>query len=287
MSLPLKPLCLLLAVTGIVTAQETAESPTSPELDAFAGNLTGITYDLRGTNNLKRLRFDGEAMCPVRPDGTAQSRYETSIPDVGVVRILFSNDTTGWYVFSEDLKFVTPLKIKSERTFALPEGAQARPVRQFPQDIEGVEFVSTDSDSGRVPGKIRWKGEDLEISAFQDPVWKTESGRPVIANRRVFETRSSETDALWFVYSADGKEAWLLEVENIFGGQRSDLPRNEVVAVEASGLNEQDNDLANHLIDLATDGDVMLARTLFRQFERRLSKRPDLLEKLTRRLDEN
>lgn len=287
MSLPLKSLCLLLAMTGFTGAQETTQSSPSPEVDAFAGKLTGITYDLRGTNNLKRLRFDGEAMCPVRPDGTAQSRYETSIPDVGVVRILFQNDTTGWYVFSEDLKYVTPLRIKSERTFALPDGAQARPVRQFPQDIEGVEFVSDDGDSSRVPGKICWKGGNLEIRALQDQVWKTESRRPVVANRRVFETPASETAALWFVYSADGKKAWLLEVENIFGGQRTDLPGNADVTVEASGLGEQDNDLANHLIDLATNGDVVLARTLFRQFERRLSKRPDLLEKLTERLDEN
>jgi hypothetical protein len=287
MSLPLKSLCLLLTMTVIAGAQESVEPPASPEVDAFAGKLTGITYELRGTNNLKRLRFDGEAMCPVRPDGTAQSRYETSIPDVGAVRILFQNDTTGWYFFSDDLKFVTPLRIKSERTLALPEGAPAKPVRQFPQDIEGVEFVSTDGDSSRVPGKICWKGGNLEISALQDQVWKTESRRSVIANRRVFETPASDTAALWFVYSADGKKAWLLEVENLFGGQRSDVPVNANVTVETSGLSEQDNDLANHLFDLATDGDVVLARTLFRQFERRLSKRPDLLEKLTRRLDEN
>lgn len=268
-------------------AQETTELPAPPEVTAFAEKLTGVTWNLRGTNNLKRLRFDGEAMRRVREDGSLGSPYKTVFPDVGVTRLLFRDDTSGWYFFSEDTKSLTSVKVASERSFAIPEGATGKPVARFPQDIEGVVYESTDEDSGHVAGKLRWNGQELEIGAFQDGEWKMESGRPVVANRRVLETRASETSALWFVFSSDGAKAWFLEVEFIYGGHRSDIPAKAAVTPAESGLNEQQNDLANHMMDLIVAGEKGLVQTLQRQFERQLLKRPDLLDKLKKRVNES
>lgn len=274
--------CLMLIQHAV--AQEPA---AYPEVSAFAEKLSGITWDLRGTNNLKRLRFDGKAMRSVRNDGTLHSPYNTVFADVGIVRLLFRDDTSGWYFFDETLTYLTSLKVVSERTFAIPEETQKKAVARFPQDIEGVVFESSDDDSGHQPGKIRWNGQELEIGALQNGEWKKETGRPVIANRRVFETLASPTTVLWFVFSSDGSEAWLLEVEFIFGGHRSDIPAKAAVTAGDSGLTEQQNDLANHMMDLIDAGEKGLVQTLQRQFERQLEKRPDLLEKLRNRVNEH
>ena len=281
-----KSLFLCLVLLQPAGAQEAAADHSFPQVKAFAEKLTGITWELRGTNNLKRLRFDGKAMHSVRPDGTVNATYDTVFPDVGVTRLLFRDDTSAWYFFGEDLKFLTSVKVLSERPFAILAETTVKPVTRFPQDIEGVVYESTDKDSGHPPGKIRWNGQELEIGAFQNGGWKKESGSPVVANRRVFEMRASETVALWFVFGADGKEAWLLEIESVFGGHHSDIPAKAAVTVAESGLSVQQNDLANHLMDLIAAGEKESARTLQRQFERQLDKRPDLLEKLKKRVNE-
>src|SRR5690606_19565649 len=134
------------------------------------------------------------------------------------------DSTSGWYFISDDMRYLTSVKVASERTFAVPEAVPGKPVSRFPEDIEGLVFESTDEGSGHVPGKIRWNGEELEVGALRNGEWSMTKGRPVIANRRVMELRATERSALWFVFSADGKEAWLLEVAFIYGGQRSDLP---------------------------------------------------------------
>lgn len=263
---------------------EEASEKEYPEVVAFAESITGVTWELQGTNSLKRLQFDGEAMCPVRNDGSLGSPYESVFPDEGVVRLLFTNGTSGWYLFSTNLKYITPLTIRSERTFAIGKPDEAKRIQNFPRDIANVVYESTDDGPDRLPGKFRWNGEEMEFSAQKDGQWLTESHRPVVANRRVLETTPAENAVLWFVFSADGSEAWMVEVENIFGGHRADIPAKESITVGESGLTPQLNDLANHMMDLLDSGETGLVATLQRQFERKLKSEPELLERLKQRV---
>lgn len=276
------PFLILVFSLRIVVAQE---QEATPAIVAFAEKLTDVTWDLRGTNSLKCLRFDGEAMRPVRGDGSVGGAYETFFPEEGIVRILFTDGTSGWYFISDDFRFMTSVKVLVERAFALPEGTEAKSVAAFPKDIEGVVYESTDEHSGHPLGKLRWNGENLEIGAFRDGAWAVESARPAVALRRVFEMRTPEGEALWFVFSADGSEAWFLQLEGIFGGHRSDLPAKEAVAEAQSGLTPQFNDLANHMMDLIDAGEKPSVGTLQRQFERRLKGKPELLERLKQRVN--
>lgn len=278
--------CLLvfLAVAAGSGLPVSGEDPAHPKIDAFATKITDVAWKLRGTNSLKGLRFDGEQMWPVRTDGRTPNPYETSIVDPGLVRIQFSDKTSGWYFISDDLKFVTSLKVLSERTFALAEGTKPKPVASFPQDVEGVVYSSTDDGPDRLPGKIRWNGKELEFAALQGSEWKTERHTPFVANRRAFEVRASEEVVIWFLFSEDGSELWFLQIESVFGGHRDDVPAGSAVTAAESGLSAQDNDLANHLIDLVDAGVKEPAWTLQRQFERKLAKSPDLIEALKKRV---
>lgn len=262
---------------------EEASGKEYPEVVAFAESITGVTWELQGTNSLKRLQFDGEAMCPVRNDGSLGSPYDSVFPDEGVVRLLFTNGNSGWYLFSTNLKYVTPLTIRSERTFAIGKPDEAKRIQTFPQDIANVVYESTDDGPDRLPGKFRWNGQEMEFSAQRNGQWLTENHHPVIANRRVLETTPAENVVLWFVFSADGSEAWMIEVENIFGGHRSNIPAKESMTVGESGLTPQLNDLANHMMDLIDAGETGLVATLQRQFERKLKSQPELLERLSKR----
>lgn len=285
MKAPWKTLLFLFALLQPAAGQNAADAHPYPEAAAFAGKITDVVWKLRGTHSLKGLRFDGKAMWPVRDDGVKPRPYETVVPDVGVVRIAYPDDTSSWNFFSDDLRFVCSVKIRSERTFAIPAGATAKPVVRFPQDIEGVVFASTDDGPDRIPAKIRWDGKELEFAGQRGGAWKTERQKPFVANRRVFETRASAEVVVWFVFGADGKEAWFLQVENIFGGHRANLPAKSAVTKEVSGLSEAHNDLANHMLDLMAAGVKEPVWTLQRQFERKLAKNPAVLERLKKRVD--
>ena len=272
------------AFAAMLRAEEAPEKEY-PEVAAFAGSLTDVTWELQGTNDLKQLQFDGEAMRPLQKDSSLGSPYDTVFPDEGIVRLLYSNGTSGRYIFSTELKYVTPLKIRSERTFAILDAAKAKRVASFPKDVEQVVYQSTDDGPDRKPGKFRWSGETMDFSAQNNGTWLTESHRPVVANRRVFETTPAENAVIWFVFSADGAEAWMLEVENVFGGHRADMPAKESMTANESGLTPQLNDLANHMMDLIDVGESGLVATLQRQFERRLKSQPELLERLKQRVN--
>jgi hypothetical protein len=277
-------LLLFLAFAGPILAQEAGEAAApSPEIVSFAESITGVTWKSRGTFQVKGVRFDGESLAPIRENGESLRPYDTYFPDAGLIRVVYADGTASWYLFSDDLKYVTSVKVLSERTFALPEGAVAKPVKRFPGDLEGVVFESTDNGPDRVGAKMRWNGKDLEFAALQGNEWKTERQRAVVAERRVFETQPAEDVIVWFVFHSDGSEAWFLQVENIFGGHRAEVPPVSSVTPAESGLNEQQNDLANHLMDLQAAGVKEPAGTLQRQFERKLRDQPDLLKSLRTR----
>jgi hypothetical protein len=278
-------LLLFLALAPCCCLPVSADDKAYPKVDAFAAKITDVVWKLRGTNSLKGLRFDGEQMWQVRTDGRSPNPYETAVVDPGVVRIQFSDETSGWYLISDDLKFVTSLKVLSERTFALAEGTEPKPVARFPQDVENVVYSSTDDGPDRLPGKIRWNGKELEFAALHGSEWKTERHKPFVANRRAFEVRASEEVVIWFLFSEDGSELWFLQIESIFGGHREDLPARSDVTPAESGLSAQDNDLANHMIDLVDAGVKEPTWTLQRQFERKHAKSPDLLEALKKRVN--
>jgi hypothetical protein len=280
------PIVLLffLAFTGPILAQEAGKGAApSPEIVSFAESITGVTWKSRGTFQVKGVRFDGESLAPIRENGESLRPYDTYFPDAGLIRVVYADGTTSWYLFSDDLKYVTSVKVLSERTFALPEGAVAKPVKRFPEDLEGVVFESTDNGPDRVAAKMRWNGKELEFAALQGNEWKTERQRAVVADRRVFETQPAEDVIVWFVYHSDGSEAWFLQIENIFGGHRAEVPPVSSFTPADSGLNEQQNDLANHLMDLQAAGVKEPAGTLQRQFERKLRDQPDLLKSLRTR----
>jgi hypothetical protein len=277
-------LFLFLAFAGPILAQKTGEAvPPSPEIVSFAESITGVTWKSRGTFQVKGVRFDGESLAPIRENGESLRPYDTYFPDAGLIRVVYADGTASWYLFSDDLKYVTSVKVLSERTFALPEGAVAKPVKRFPEDLEGVVFESTDNGPDRVAAKMRWNGRELEFAALNGNEWKTERHKAVVADRRVFETQPAEDVIVWFVFHSDGSQAWFLQVENIFGGHRAEIPAVSAVTPAETGLNDQQNDLANHLADLLAVGMKEPAATLQRQFERKLRDQPDLLKSLKNR----
>lgn len=277
-------LSLLLAPGGLPHAAAQADDAPDPEAVAFANRLKGVDWTLRGTSSLKGLRFDGEALRAINPDGSSRGAYETIFPDVDIVRIQFQDDTTGWYFVSDDFRFITSLKVLTERPFALVPEATPRPVANFPRDIEGAVYASTDDSETHPPGKVRWNGKELEFGVFKDGTWGVEKLRPVVANRRAFEMMASEDVAVWMVFSKDGADAWFLQVENVFGGHRADVAPRAAVTPRESGLSPQLNDLANHLMDLIDAGVKEPVATLQRQFERKLKDQPELLDRLKKRV---
>ena len=67
----------LVAFAGALAAQE---------IQKFAADITNITWDLRGTANLKHLRFDGEKFSSLSNDGEPQSAFDHTLIDTGVFR---------------------------------------------------------------------------------------------------------------------------------------------------------------------------------------------------------
>lgn len=122
-----------------------------PEVVAFARKLKGIEWSLRGTFGLKGLEFDGKDVREVKAGGVKGGVYESAFVDTGVLRLNFRGANTGWYFFSDDLRFVTPLTVSGEVAFKLPIGPQAKAVREFPKDITGVVFESEPDEGSSSP----------------------------------------------------------------------------------------------------------------------------------------
>lgn len=254
-----------------------------PAVTQFAQSITGTIWDLRGTFGLKHLRYDGANVRELRAGNRPAGAYEHAFVDVGVLRLNFRGANTAWYFFSDDLKYVTPTTIAGEMKFKVMGGV-AKPVVNFPKDIEGVVWESEPDNRKLSPTRVRWTGKHLEIGVLNQQDWRLDRETPAVANRRVFEVLDPEGTPLWFAFSADGKEAWMLQVDNIFGGHPQKNPGQAAQTEQQTGLTLQLNDLANHAEDLAKDGEKMRVDTLRRQFQRKLKDTPATAKAVEERL---
>lgn len=276
MNLPRVFLLSLCVSTSLLHGQE----KTWPEVEKFARAITGITWSLRGTNTLKHLRFDGENFHSTTPTGESRSQFkEHAFVDAGVFQLVFSEARSAWYFVSDDLKLITPTNVSGEIEFKVENAAAAKPVKNFPQDIQNVVWVGGNE---RTQLKLRWNGETLEVGA-KTKAWEVQRVKPVVANRRVFEF-VHEGDVVWIAFSHDGTEAWWLMVGDVFGGHASSSPGTAAMDVRATGLAPQQNDLANHAEDLLKSGDKMRATTLWRELERKNAANKGAYKQLQERL---
>ena len=278
----MKLLTVIFSIT-LIAGILNAENETYPEVTAFAATLKDVRWELRGTFGLKGIRYDGSAMREMKTNGSEGAVFESAVVDVGVVRLNFRGANTGWYLFSDDLRFVTPLTVSGEVAFKLTPDAKPKAVQSFPNDVNGVVFESVSDERQLQPAKLRWTGSQLEIGKQnEDKSWTVDKFKPLLANRRVFETEVNG-EPVWFAFSADGTEAWLLQIENIFGGEVSKSPR-QVTGNAISGLTAQQNELLSHSETLAAEGETVRAATLARHLKRLLAKKPDLLKVVEGRL---
>lgn len=253
-------------------------------IDAFANRIKGVTWNLRGTNALKGLEFDGKDVREVKAGGAKGGVYESAFVDVGVLRLNFRGPNTGWYFFSEDLRFITPLTASGEVEFKLSAGSQAKPVREFPEDITGIVFESVADERQLQPSKLRWNGTQLEFGKQnKDQTWLLDKLTPVTADRRVFEVELNGL-LVWFAFSEDGKEAWLLQLENVFGGEAAGSLPPASVPTSVAGLSTQQNELLMHIERLSAAGDKTRALTLARHLRRLVAKNSALLKQVELRL---
>lgn len=267
-----------LAVFGMAMAVPALAQETAyPEVEKFAASIKGTLWELRGTNTLKRLRYDGEAFAPVGRNGQSGKRFETAFVDVGVVRLNFTEQTSGWYFFSDDLKYVTPATVSAELAFQLSPQATPKPVQAFPADVTGQVWDLVTEGQSLPQGRCRWTGRELELGTLQqDGKWKVDRYVPVVAGRRVFEINQPGRLPSWMVFSADGKEAWLLDVVNAFGGHSAEVPQKAARTPAETGLTGQLTDLVNFAEDLMqVPAEKERLETLRRQVQRSLAKEPE------------
>ena len=258
-----------------------ADEPT-PAIIAFAEKLKGVTWNLLGTNSLKKLRFDGEAMHPVSQDGREGGAYDTSFIDAGIVRLDFTGRNTGWYFFDANLRFITPCTVSTELAFELGEGKTPRAVQRFPDDVTGVAYQMVKDERGLHSSQLRWSGMQLELAVQQpDQSWKVEKMTGTVAGDRIIEAQL-QGKTVWAVFGSDGQEAWLIELENCFGGEREGTPLSPAAAI--TGLTAQQSELLSHLTALKAAGEKIRAATLERQLIRLLSGNPQLLQELEKHL---
>ncbi|WP_395743243.1 hypothetical protein [Prosthecobacter sp.] len=251
-----------------------------PEVEKFAASMTNVLWDLRGTNSLKHLRYDGDKLFPVTGNGMNQNPFkEHAFVDVGVFQIVFSDTRAAWYFVSDDLKLITPVNISEMVEFKAESGTAIKPVKNFPQDIQNVVWV------GRNQGaelKMRWNGKELEVGAKKD-AWIVQKVDAVVANRRVLETGGENNALFWLAFSEDGSEATWLKIEDVFGGHVRGNAGKAALAAGATGLSPQQNDLANHAEDLLRAGDKMRGATLVRELVRKNAANKEALTKLQAR----
>ncbi len=248
-----------------------------PEVEKFAASITNVLWDLRGTNSLKHLRYDGENIFPVTGNGMNQSPYkEHAFVDVGVFQIAFSDTRAAWYFVSDDLKLITPVNISEMVEFKAEAGTAIKPVKNFPQDIQNVVWVGRNQQAEL---KMRWNGKELEVGAKKD-AWIVQKVDAVVANRRVLEAEGENNALFWLAVSEDGSEATWLKVEDVFGGHARGNPGKAALTTGATGLSPQQNELANHAEDLMNAGDKMRAATLLRELERKSAANKEALKLL-------
>ena len=255
-----------------------------PEIEKFAEAITDTVWDLRGTSSLKHLRYDGEDVCSLNSSGEPGSPYDSAFVDVGVIRLDFRGPNAGWYFFSDDLKWLTPIRATGEIVFQIGDESAAKAVQSFPSDIAEVVWESQPDERELAPMKLRWNGRELEVGVNADGEWQVERHTPVVANRRVFEVVLADESVIWFVFGADGKEAWFLRVEGVYGGHARTVPRNTTTSAPLLGLSPQQNDLLSHAEDLLSAGETILSQSLRRQLLRSLAAKPDQADAVNSRL---
>lgn len=274
----LLPSALLSIIT--FTSLAHAQQKEFPEVEKFATSITNILWDLRGTNSLKHLRYDGQNISPVTGNGMNQNPYkEHAFVDVGVFQIAFSDTRAAWYFVSDDLKLVTPVNISAMVEFKPEAGTAIKPIKNFPQDIQNIVWVGRNQQAEL---KLRWNGKELEVGAKTDK-WIVQKVDAIVANRRVLEAGGEGNALFWLAVSEDGSEATWLTVDAIFGGHARTNPGKASQTPAATGLSPQLNDLANHTEDLFNSGDKLLASTLLRELERKNATNKDALKKLQAR----
>ncbi len=248
-----------------------------PEVEKFAESITNVLWDLRGTNSLKHLRYDGQNIFPVTGNGMNQNPYkEHAFVDVGVFQLVFSDTRAAWYFVSDDLKLITPINISEMVEFKAEAGTAIKPVKNFPQDIQNVVWVGRNQQAEL---KMRWNGKELEVGAKKD-AWIVQKVDAVVANRRVLEAGGENNALFWLAFSEDGTEATWLKVDNIYGGHARTNPGKASLTAAATGLSPQLNELANHAEDLHKAGDFMRAATLVRELERKSADNKEALKLL-------
>ncbi|WP_050027940.1 hypothetical protein [Verrucomicrobium sp. BvORR034] len=285
--------CSLALAATFGTPRALAQAPAAdsepktayPEVDKFAGSIKGTIWELRGTNTLKRLQYTGEGMVSLNPNGRANAPYDSAFVDVGVVRLNFSGPNTAWYFFSDDLKYVTPTTVVGELAYKLAKGYTPKPIKNFPADIVGQVWDSEEDDRNLKPSRLRWNGTELEVGVLRDKVWDVEKHPVFLAERRVLEQKVAPAQvASWYVFSADGTEAWMLHVQDVFGGQPSTAAAKAKRTPGQTSLKPQHNDLANFAEDLLPTSEQIRLDTIRRYFQRSLNKQPDIAKATHERL---
>lgn len=246
-----------------------SEDKDYPEVRKFAEAIKGVVWDLRGTNSLRHLRFDGENIEALTADGRPMGKYEHAFVDAGVFRLNFKGPNAGWYFVSDDAKLITPTTVSFEFEFKAAPGSPPKKVRNFPEDIKGVVWEG-DRDGKKF--RLLWDGTALEVSVL-DKAWKRDRLTPTVANRRVFESVAENDAVIWFVFSENGTEGWLLQMVDVFGGHAHPVPRRAALGTAETGLTAQLNDAANHAEDLLQAGDRVRAGALVRSIARRLGQK--------------
>lgn len=281
-SAQMKLLCAIFIFSPVFAGLLHAQEKEWPEVEKFAADIKGVIWDLRGTNSLKHLRYDGEKIFPVTGNGMNQNPYkEHAFVDVGVFQIVFGDTRAAWYFVSDDLKLITPVNISEMVEFKAEPGSVIKPVKNFPQDIQNVVWVGRNQQAEL---KLRWNGKELEVGAKKDS-WIVQKVDAVVANRRVLEAGGENNSLFWLVFSEDGSEATWVKVDDIFGGHASTNPGKAALAARTTGLSPQQNDLANHAEDLLNAGEKMRAATLLRELERKNAANKDALKKLQARFN--
>lgn len=257
----------LVAFAGALAAQE---------IQKFASDITNITWDLRGTANLKHLRFDGEKFRSLNSEGEPLSTFDHTLIDVGVIRFDYGKGRAGWFLVTDDLKQIMSANVIKEVTFKPEKSGEAKAVKDFPQDVKNVVWVG---ERNNLPAKLRWNGTTLEVGV-KDPHWQVNFVQPVIANRRTLEFQLDNKTTVWLVFSADGAKAWWLTITDVYGGHRQGLQTAET---QTPGMHPQQNDLANHAEDLMKADHPMIAATLVRELERKCAGDAEALKQLQAR----
>lgn len=246
------------------------------EMKKFISEITNSTWDLRGTANLKRIRFDGETFYSVSKDGEALGALTHSMIDPGVFRFDYGKSRASWYLVNDDLKYIMSANVIQEVTFK-PEGsAKPRAVKDFPQDIKGVVW---EGERDHLPAKLRWNGTTIEVGV-KDPHWQVNFVLPITASRRMFEFKPDHKTTVWLVFAADGGTAWWLTITDVYGGH---TPGLQTAEIQMPGLHTQQNDLANHAEDLFKTDRPVNAATLLREVERKCASNPEVVEQLKAR----